>query len=380
MPSAKAGDSVKSPSKAPATYEKITVGEPEMRGGTFRSYHVYKIQTVPSSGVDHVFRRFRDFVWLRAILVKSFPGLFVPPLPPKKYMGNTEKEFVVERRQDIERFLNRCAQLPALALSDPYTAFVSRAQTFDDAMKELDKQVNERPIDDMLRNYRQLFPLQMASQLPDKHEELLKQLTVFVADAEHKMTALLETGINLDRTVQAYQSHLGKLNTLTNQLETLEKTYPQRPEPPRLDVMENFTQWLESTKQIAPAYNQHLVQTFKYELADITALIELLRNRADGMALAHKAVARAARWKAPDAIANTDKLLKQKEADLKSEEHLLAFVDAQTRLLLATEFHKWWAEKTLNYKKAMAGFARHQLQVTQSLVQTWETLSEEANA
>jgi len=144
--------------------------------------------------------------------------------------------------------------------------------------------------------------------------------------------------------------------------------------------MENFTQWLESTKQIAPAYNQHLVQTFKYELADITALIELLRNRADGMALAHQAVARAVRWKAPDAIANTDKLLKQKEADLKSEEHLLAFVDAQTRLLLATEFHKWWAEKTLNYKKAMAGFARHQLQVTQSLVQTWETLSEEANA
>jgi hypothetical protein len=35
---------------------------------------------------------------------------------------------------DIERFLWRCAQVPALALSDAFTAFVSKTQNFDEGM------------------------------------------------------------------------------------------------------------------------------------------------------------------------------------------------------------------------------------------------------
>ena len=34
--------------------------------------------------VNNVHRRFSDFVWLRNTLAVRYPGVFVPPLPPKK--------------------------------------------------------------------------------------------------------------------------------------------------------------------------------------------------------------------------------------------------------------------------------------------------------
>jgi len=101
----------------------VTVGEPEIRGGALTKHHVYKITATPNSGVDHVFRRYRDFDWLRSVLAKTFPGVFIPPLPPKKIIGNQDDSFVHERRFDIERCLNRICQVPALATSIPFQVF-----------------------------------------------------------------------------------------------------------------------------------------------------------------------------------------------------------------------------------------------------------------
>ena len=56
-------------------------------------------------GVITVARRYNDFKWLRSILLKAFPGLFVPPLPPANVIGRFENSFIEERRQDLERYI-----------------------------------------------------------------------------------------------------------------------------------------------------------------------------------------------------------------------------------------------------------------------------------
>jgi hypothetical protein len=44
-----------------------------------------------------VYRRYSDFQVLRLTLTERFPGLYVPPIPVKKAIGNTKQHFVEER-------------------------------------------------------------------------------------------------------------------------------------------------------------------------------------------------------------------------------------------------------------------------------------------
>ena len=70
---------------------KITVDDPRQEGNKLMPYTTYCITVVPAlPGVSHVRRRYRDFEWLRSTLSSMFPGVFVPPLPPKQILVSRE--------------------------------------------------------------------------------------------------------------------------------------------------------------------------------------------------------------------------------------------------------------------------------------------------
>jgi len=273
--------------------------------------------------------------------------------------------------------LNRICQVPALVSSYPFQVFIARTQTFEDAVKELDKQTSDRPIEETLKTFNILFPNEMAFRLPDKSDQDITALLEFLINCEQKMSQILDTTTSLDNNVSQHSQHLSKLNNLMHALDTVEKGYPARPEPPRLDVLVNFHQWLEGVKQIAPAYNTHLLQTFKYELQDIEAYIEVLKARQDLAKEQKKANERARKWKS-EAVANTDKLEKQKDSDIKRDEHLTSELEAVSKLILADGVKKFWIEKTTAFRKSVAAFAKAQMLVTQQLATTWDTLYDEA--
>jgi hypothetical protein len=69
-----------------------------------QSYVTYTI-ALPSGG--EIFRRYREFAWLKDTLNAEFPGAIVPPLPlASGGMGNVDPAFVHERRQGLQKFLD----------------------------------------------------------------------------------------------------------------------------------------------------------------------------------------------------------------------------------------------------------------------------------
>jgi hypothetical protein len=62
-----------------------------------------------SLGEIDVFRRYREFFCFREILFQRYPGLVIPPVPPKQATGNTAEIFVEERRYFLDLFLKRVA-------------------------------------------------------------------------------------------------------------------------------------------------------------------------------------------------------------------------------------------------------------------------------
>lgn len=59
-----------------------------------QSYVLFDLSGADQLGVFKVQRRYRHFHRLRQVLVNNYPALYIPPLPPKKAVGNLNPHFV----------------------------------------------------------------------------------------------------------------------------------------------------------------------------------------------------------------------------------------------------------------------------------------------
>lgn len=142
-------------------------------------YVAYAVTVAPRlRSVINVRRRYSDFEWLRNVLVKHYPGYFVPPLPPKKAIGNLNEDFLDERQGDLHRFMNRLCQDPVLPNNLAFRMFLCRHEnSFEQGQKEAELALEqERAMAGTLGDrYTKLFPAALGKRLPDAlPEEMLK--------------------------------------------------------------------------------------------------------------------------------------------------------------------------------------------------------------
>lgn len=62
---------------------KLEITGIEMISGTGRKHNVYRIKGYDSLGEIDISRRYKEFHQFRDILYARYPGLFIPPIPPK---------------------------------------------------------------------------------------------------------------------------------------------------------------------------------------------------------------------------------------------------------------------------------------------------------
>ena len=104
-----------------------------------------------------IFRRFREFDLLRKTLFNRFFGLYIPPLPEKKKIGNKSNQFVEERRYFLNKFMRDCCQLPYLFESQEFMLFLRPpTDNIEKALEALPK----RTTNDFMAVYRSWIPLQ----------------------------------------------------------------------------------------------------------------------------------------------------------------------------------------------------------------------------
>ncbi|XP_070568511.1 sorting nexin-12-like [Ptychodera flava] len=110
---------------APANFLEIDVCNPETHGFGKKRYSDYEVRMRTNLPVfklkeSSVRRRYSDFEWLRTELERD-SKIVVPPLPGKAWKrqlpfrgddGIFEEDFIEERRQGLEAFINRVAGHP----------------------------------------------------------------------------------------------------------------------------------------------------------------------------------------------------------------------------------------------------------------------------
>lgn len=87
------------------------------------SHVTYTVKGIDSHGRFEGSRRYNDFNHLRNALVIRWPGIYFPPIPPKKKVGNKELKFLEERRYFLERFLRKLGTMNFVLTSEEFQIF-----------------------------------------------------------------------------------------------------------------------------------------------------------------------------------------------------------------------------------------------------------------
>ena len=66
----------------------------EKKGSGLDKHTAYRIKGKDSLGDIDVIRRYREFDIFRDLLFVRYPGIFIPPLPPKQATGHKQDLFV----------------------------------------------------------------------------------------------------------------------------------------------------------------------------------------------------------------------------------------------------------------------------------------------
>lgn len=109
-----------------------------MKTGFFsKNFINYTIHTKPFG--YEVQRRYSDFLWLRNILVRDFPGCYVPPLPERGVKRSFEHDFVQLRMLYLQKFLNAIIEHKELTGSLYFLSFlkIKEMKAFEKAKKDM---------------------------------------------------------------------------------------------------------------------------------------------------------------------------------------------------------------------------------------------------
>lgn len=104
-----------------------------------KNHIVYTVIGRDRNGPFEIQRRFKEFNLLRQVLSQRNIGLYVPPIPPKKKVGNTSQEFIEARCFYLNMFFKQLVRCPYLLESEELQLFIRPHMDVERALTYLPK-------------------------------------------------------------------------------------------------------------------------------------------------------------------------------------------------------------------------------------------------
>ena len=148
----------------------VEIVESELVGNGMKKYTQYHIRGRDSLGDIDVNRRYSEFLIFKEILFQRWPGLFIPPVPPKQNKNHTTDTFVEERQYFLNVFLQKlCSQTYLCSTPEVQVFFRPKGK-----VEESFKAISRTTTDFVLQYYFKNIPLNNWG-LPEKRVEQYNQ-------------------------------------------------------------------------------------------------------------------------------------------------------------------------------------------------------------
>ena len=240
-------------------------------------FTIYEVCTCTMNWLVH--RRYSDFDWLRTILCKFYPRIFIPPLPGKK-VGNRrfEEDFIEKRMKFLQIFMDGLVKNEELKSSEALYAFLSfsdRVQ-YERKVKELNSIVPSHYCEDTKTISGKLTVL-----LDDFNENYYTNLNNYYKLQYQVLTRLnynmksfyrnmRMACMNLEEVYKDFDT-LNILNTKVMVNEKITKTYEE------LSIF--FKNWKRILFNENVIIKENIKDFFKLQKMENYAFIELIDNR-----------------------------------------------------------------------------------------------------
>jgi len=345
----------------PGPPRTCTITDFELRGSLpLLKHHVFIIKCEPHfPKVITVARRFKQFLWLRNVLMKQFPCVFCPPLPGKQILKDVK--FLEERKCDLERFLNRLQDIPMFQGNKAVLVFLTCPEsTFDAKAKEIDKEMAVIPSDRL----RQAFPMYVDAKLPtDLDFEIKRHQDEFEVQLDN-LSGLLKQCFSMLGFHEQAKTKVEKLNVLLGELRTTEENLPRR------DLEKRPETTLANWETFHDAMWQNFLTGFcrqvRYELQDAKAMIDTV-NQLKTLRIQLESIRRTMeKWTTYQEL-NFEQT-EQKKLDEQKETELTDLVDICAKIVTKS-CDDGWAQKSQNYRSQIKNF-------TALMLGSWKDLSQ----
>jgi len=364
--------------KRDGTPRDISLASPEERKTRFKTWLVYPVSSEPSMpGVVSVCRRYSDFEWLRDCLCKQFPGMCIPPLPPKRMWGNFEELFVEERRVDLERFLNRVEMVHPFHSNIAFTMFLCRPEaSFKDGQKEVASGLPST-IQEKTAILTQLYPDLHSEELHEEAEQDLVRIKEFFDKTHKKLQQVHDCSHQVLATYSQAKNEALLLHNNLSELYHVEQNYPYRDSPSRLDVADEFSQWSKFHEKQEKYFKRHVLRNIRYELQDVEAILEQISRVQDLQNQYEKAHKKAENWRKQEKEL-TEKQEAAQAADFENESALRELVDICIKIVLLSDVETIWGSKIEAFKKDMYQYSTKAMQFYNELADSWSGIKADA--
>lgn len=113
---------------------------------------MYRIKGRDNLGDIDVTRRYKEFFMFRETLFSRYPGIFIPPIPPKQVSGNKEENFLEERRYFLDQFLGVICRTYALCKTPEIQVFLRPQGKVEESLKYLSATNTDKVLSFYLNN------------------------------------------------------------------------------------------------------------------------------------------------------------------------------------------------------------------------------------
>eukprot|EP00299_Pterocystis_sp_00344_P019712 c9750_g1_i1.p1 GENE.c9750_g1_i1~~c9750_g1_i1.p1 ORF type:complete len:659 (-),score=189.07 c9750_g1_i1:139-2070(-) len=244
----------------------------------FAEHMKYAIEVHCTTGVLNstesvVHRRYSDFEWLRFRILEDSMGRVVPPLPIKKYFGRFEKEFLDDRREGLELFLNRLASDPVFMNARPLATFLQADEAAFSKAKSTGPSLIDQVIMALQSSLRLLLPHNVTHNLPTD------------AKLEDFSNKLKELKIRLKAVKKSHNSYLQSLTVrMVGVVELVDVMLPPVVVLSKSEIAESTGLFLKQFEAAKERQKKEFQDVIALMISQIRAVQEVIQQRCDSHA------------------------------------------------------------------------------------------------
>lgn len=248
---------------------EVQISDPRIvDSGFFNSnFAVYTVTTLPFGW--EVTREFTDFIWLRGVILNSFPGIFVPPLPAVKSRGVLEDKTLYKRKKCMIKFMQCLVSHPLVIREEHLRIFLKQASS--QLFKEYVQSVDVKKLEDI-----EAFPCLeniIVGDLVD-HSESVEKLLEFYRKNAAIMKRLKGKAYEVVRDLEEIQRCVEEMVDTVGKLQEVQGFigFTRRYERIYAGFKEQLVDMLRIQKEKIEMVNDHLCVFFKYGHLEYDAL------------------------------------------------------------------------------------------------------------